>query len=156
MSNDFLTAPEELQRATEEIAALRRELQDLSGAVQAMSAVLVRMEKRLRATFPNAQVKNAASATTATERDAPASRTREDLLQIFETLLEATRQSGDSGFLEEFDKVAPTDVGLVAFELGIPDAKRLGMKKAREAIRRRVQESLMLSPVSQRGTEKGI
>lgn len=138
MSDDFATPPEELKRVAEEISRLREQ-------IQSASAVLGRIEKRLKLAFPNyPQNKKAQPKSPAGER-AVSNKSRDELLQLFENVLEATKLHGDAGYAAEIAKIADEDVTALAFEVGISGSKRISTKKAREGIRKRIQESLLLS-----------
>ena len=136
MSSDFLNSTEELDRVADELASLRRDIQNVSG-------LLTRIEKRLKVAFPNyTKLKKQSDKQ---ESASMPTKTRDELLPIFETLLIVTKESGDKGFLIEIEKLSEIDLTSLAYELGISDSRRISQKKAREGIRKRVQESLLLS-----------
>jgi len=138
MSNDFATPPEELKRVADEISRLREQ-------IQTASAVLGRIEKRLKLAFPNYPQNKKAQPKTPTSKRPASNKSRDELLQLFENVLEATKSHGDTGFTAEIAKISDEDVAALALEVGISDSKRISIKKAREGIRKRIQESLLLS-----------
>lgn len=137
MSDDFPKPPEELVRVAAEIAKLREEL-------KTASATLARIEKRIKVAYPNYPQSQRTKSTT---RNAPRtpSKPRDELLGIYEAVLSATSEQGEDGFESEIAKLEEKDLSQLAFELGISDSRRMSKKKAREGIRRRIHESLLLS-----------
>jgi hypothetical protein len=138
MSEDFIEPSEEIQRLAQEISLLRREAQNINSA-------LGRIEKRLRAAFHYYPKPKASAKGQPKTEDQKLSKTRDELMTLFEKLIEATKQNGDVGFSSEIGKITEEDLVALAYELGVTDGKRISQKKAREAIRKRVQESLLLS-----------
>ena len=137
MPSDFIPSSEELQRLAEEISLLRRDFQ--SGM-----ATLSRMEKRLKAAFPTYPAKKPVKAASTSKVGFAPARSREDLLAEFESITDATRQNGDLGFESSLSNLSDQDVLSLAYELGVGSLKTTSLKKAREGIRKRVQESLLL------------
>jgi hypothetical protein len=135
MPSDFTPAPEELQRLADEISMLRRDFQ--TGI-----ASLARIEKRLKLAF-DGYVPKKTVRTSSGSRPA-SSKSREELMSTFETVLAATRDRGDVGFESAISNLSDEDVVGMAYELGAGSQKS-SVKKAREGVRKRVQESLLLS-----------
>jgi hypothetical protein len=138
MPSDFTPPQEELQRVSGEIAVLRRDF-------QTALAALGRIEKRLRAAFPNYPSKKPASERVSAA-DRPAStKSREQLLADFDSLVAATRERGDSGFHWSLGRLPDQEILAMAYELGVASPKKTSVKKARDGIRKRIQESLLLT-----------
>jgi hypothetical protein len=147
MSNEFLQPTDELKRVAEELALLRRDLQTASSA-------LGRIEKRLKATFPNFPTKKKEGKK---PKALPTSdKMPDELNEIFETLVEATKSDGDSGFQRAVDDMDESILLAVAIELGVGTASSLTVPKAKKGIRSRVQESLQLQFRSKESRNKAV
>ncbi len=138
MSDDFATPPEELKRVADEISRLREQ-------IQSASAVLGRIEKRLKLAFPNYPQNKRTQSKPATGERVVSNKSRDEILKLFENVLEATKVHGDAGYAAGIEKITDEDVRALAFEVGVSESKRISTKKAREGIRKRIQESLLLS-----------
>lgn len=137
MPNDFIPSQEEMQRVADEISLLRRDFQ--TGI-----AALSRIEKRLRAAFPAYPAKKAPRPATGGEPPPSPLKTGDELRTDFEALLAATKERGDVGFESTIGAMFERDVIALAHELGIGSLKT-SARKAREGVRKRVQESILLS-----------
>lgn len=62
-----------------------------------------------------------------------------------EDLLAVTRTGGDRALATKIQTISGQDLVELAFELGVTDRRKIGLTKAKEGIRRRIQESLLLS-----------
>lgn len=132
---------EELQKLSREIATLREQIVGVSNALN-------RIEKRLLIVFPQYEKRKKFPKHSGAE--GASTKTREELLSIFEELLGATRTGGDGGFSMKIAQIAPGDLTALAYELGATDRRKVGVAKATDGVKRRIQESLLLgSPVSQ-------
>lgn len=146
MPNDFTPPSEELQRLAQEISLLRRDFQ--SGL-----SALGRMEKRIKAAFPDyAPRKQARLPSVSSESRAASTKTRDQLMADFDLLATATRQRGDAGFESFLSRLPEQDVIALAYELGVGSLKKGSVKKARDGIRKRVQEVLLLNFEAKRDT----
>jgi len=146
MPSDFTPPSEELQRLAEEISLLRRDF-------QAASAALGRIEKRLKATFPAYAPKKETSRHSSSPKSRPQStKSRDELMANFDSLIAATNEKGDAGFESFISTLPDQDVIALAYELGVGSLKTTSTKKAREGIRKRTEESLLLSFQSKKGT----
>lgn len=140
MPSDFTPPSEELQRLSEEISLLRRGLQE-------GLASLNRIEKRLKFAFPDLPSKRAArndTLSSASHAASSKSKSSEELLADFEAIRFATKERGDLGFESSIGNLSDSDVVALAHELGIGSLKTTSLKRAREGVRKRVQESLLL------------
>ncbi|MGA7415171.1 MAG: hypothetical protein WBW33_32165 [Bryobacteraceae bacterium] len=63
----------------------------------------------------------------------------------FESLIAAMKERGDVGFESLISSLPDQDVIALAYELGIGSQKATSTGKAREGVRKRIQESLLLS-----------
>lgn len=126
----------------DELAKLSQEISLLREQLQVATSALGRIEKRLKLVFPGYEAKkkrmSSASGTSS-------QKSREELLQIFEDLLAATRDGGDGAFATGVRSVPEVDLVALAFELGVSDRRKISVAKATTGIRGRIQESLMLS-----------
>ncbi len=135
MSKEFLQPSEELKRLAEGISGLRRDL-------QTTTLSLGRMERRLKAAFPNYPAKKKAAKES---KAVPATnKSTEELNKIFDSLVVATKEEGDAGFDRAASDIEKSVILAVAIEIGAGAASRLTVPKAKRGIRRRVQESLQL------------
>ena len=138
MPSDFTPSSEELQRLADEISLLRRDFQTGIGT-------LSRMEKRLKAAFPSYAPKKQSRPQSSGEPRSASSKSADQLNADFDSLLNATKERGDVGFESAISALPDQDVIALAHELGIGSLKTTGVNKAREGVRKRVQESLLLS-----------
>ncbi len=136
MNNEFNEPTEELRRVAEEISLLRRD-------IQTASATLGRIERRLKAVFPNYPVKKKEPKRNKSERTVSL-KTAEELKSIFEDLVSQTQNSGDSGFAIKIGQLSNEDVIALATEVGVSSKNRLSRNKATEGVRKRVQEAMQL------------
>lgn len=136
MNSDFPTPAEDLKRISDEIAALRRVLSE------ALSA-LTRIEKRVRASYPDYPKAKAPLL----HGSAPAAPTksRQELMTVYDGLLHSIKERGEAGFEEGLNALSEGDLLALAHELGLGGTKKMSVKKARDGIRRRLQESSQLS-----------
>jgi len=145
MPSDFTPPSEELQRLAEEINLLRRDF-------QAANAALGRIEKRLKATFPAyAPKKETRRPRSSPESRSPSTKSRDDLMADFDKLIAETKEKGDAGFESFLSTLPDQDVVALAYELGVGSLKTT-TNKAREGIRKRIQESLLLTFQSRKDT----
>jgi hypothetical protein len=128
--------PAELERLAQEIGLLREQAMTISSA-------LLRIEKRLKLVFPGYEKRSTKNRPSAP--GAVSNKTREELMALFGQLSELTRTGGDSAFWSKINGIPAEDLAALAFELGVSEKKKIGAKQARDRIRRRVQESLLLS-----------
>ena len=135
MNKEFLQPSEELKRLAEGISGLRRDLQ------MTMSS-LSRIERRLKAAFPNYPAKKKAAKS---PKAVPSiNKSNEELNKIFDSLVVATKEEGDAGFDRAASSLEASVILAVAVEVGAGTTSRLTVPKAKRGIRRRVQESLQL------------
>jgi hypothetical protein len=145
MASDFTPPSEELQRLAEEISLLRRDL-------QTSMAALGRIEKRLKVAFPAYAPKRQVRQLSSSNSRPSSTKSREDLMTDFESLSAATKQGGDTGFESFLSALPEQDVIALAYELGVGSAKTTSARKAREGIRKRIQESLLLNFENKKAT----
>lgn len=146
MPNDFTPPSEELQRLAEEISLLRRDF-------QAGIAALGRIDKRLKAAFPAYAPKKHSRQWSSSPESRPAStKTSDELMADFDSVTAATKERGDVGFESSISALPGEDVIALAHELGVGSLKTTSVKKAREGIRKRIQESLLLTFEYKKGT----
>ena len=135
MNKEFLQPSEELRQLAEGISGLRRDL-------QTTTLSLSRIERRLKAAFPNYPAKKKAAKG---PKAVPANnKSTEELNKIFDSLVVATKKEGDTGFDRAASSLEESDILAVAVEIGVSATSRLTVPKAKKGIRRRVQESLQL------------
>lgn len=135
MSKEFLQPSEELKRLAEGISGLRRDLQTTTSS-------LSRIERRLKAAFPNYPAKK--KATKSPKAVPSTNKSNEELNKIFDSLVVATKEEGDAGFDRAASSLEESVILAVAVEVGAGATSRLTVPKAKRGIRRRVQESLQL------------
>ena len=135
MSSDFTPPDQVLSRISEEIALLRRDLQSTMSS-------LSRLEKRLAASFPSYSKKTTRQQ--ASQSQPLSEKTREQLLELFDGLVQETKEHGEAGYEAAIGRLKDEDVLALAFELGVAGKKKVGATKAKEGIRRRIQESILL------------
>lgn len=135
MNKEFLQPSEELERLAEGISGLRRDLQMTTSS-------LSRIERRLKAAFPNYPAKKKAAKS---PKAVPSTnKSNEELNKIFDSLVVATKEEGDAGFDRAASNLEESVILAVAVEVGAGTTSRLTVPKAKKGIRRRVQESLQL------------
>jgi len=137
MNNEFIEPEEEVKRVAEEICLLRKD-------IQTAASVLSRIERRLKAAFPNYPTKNKQSHENYNRTKVSSLKTAEELQLIFNDLVWHTQNGGDGAFASQMGKLNDEDVVALAFEVGISSRSRLSRNKAIEAIRKRVQEAMQL------------
>ena len=122
MNNEFNEPNEELRRVAEEIGLLRKD-------IQTASATLGRIERRLKAAFPNYPVKKKEPKKNKTERTV-SQKTAQELQSIFNDLVAQTQNSGDSGFATEIGQMSDKDVVALAIEVGVSSKNRISRNKS--------------------------
>jgi hypothetical protein len=138
MNNEFITEPnDELKRVTEEINFLRRDM-------QAASALLGRIEKRLKAAFPSYPIKQKQPKEKGQRERTHSSKTPQELQAIFEDLVVITHNGGDSAFVAKVSAITDEDIIALSVEVGMGSHSRLSRHKAEVGVRKRVQEALQL------------
>jgi hypothetical protein len=137
MNNEFTEPSDELKRVAEEIGSLRRELQNTSGS-------LGRIERRLKASFPNYPAKTKEPKDKRISKHMISSKSVRELQAIFESLVLRTQENGDSAFAARIEELTDSDIVALAVELGIGSTSKLSRRKAADAIRKRVQEAMQL------------
>jgi hypothetical protein len=128
MPSDFTPPSEELLRLAEEISLLRRDF-------QVGMAALGRIEKRLKATFPTYAPKKQTRQPSSSDTRRHSTKSRDDLMTDFDSLISATKERGDVGFESFLSTLPEQDVIAMAYELGVGSPKTTSTKKAREGIR---------------------
>jgi len=138
MNNEFTSEPiDELKRVADEINSLRREL-------QTTSAALGRIERRLKAAFPNYPTKPKQPKKRKKMGKESSLKTSQELQMIFEELVACTQNGGDGAFVSRIDEFSDEDVIALAVEVGIGSQSSLSRRKAIDGVRKRVQESMQL------------
>ncbi len=137
MNNEFTEPNDELKRVAEEINLLRRD-------IQTASAVLGRIERRLKAAFPNYPAKQKQPKEKITKERTHSSKTPQELQAFFEDLVTRTQTGGDSAFAERMSEFNDEDVIALSVELGMGSRSRLTRNKAADGVRKRVQEAMQL------------
>lgn len=137
MNNEFSEPSEEIKRVAEEISLLRRDM-------QTASAALGRIERRLRAAFPNFPTKKKELHEKKNSAKLVSSKNAEELKAIFNDLVFQTQNGGDSAFAANIGKLSDEDVVALAIEVGISSRNRLSRSKATDGVRKRVQEAMQL------------
>jgi len=137
MPDDVQSKDSVVKAVADEIAMLRRELQQAS-------ASLNRIEKRLRFNFPDYPKPSPRKSGKAPGDEIVSAKDRDELLRYYEAILDAIKGNGDSGFRGAVSKLSDADVAALAYELGAVPSRKAGRKRAEEAIRRRAQESMLL------------
>ena len=145
MPSDFIPPSEELQRLAEEISLLRRDF-------QTGMATLSRIEKRLKVAFPGYAPKKPTRQQPSSDSRPLSTKSRDDLMTDFDSLIAATKERGDVGFESFLSTLPEQDVIALAHELGVGSPKATSTKRARDGIRKRIQESLLLTFESKKGT----
>ena len=151
MNNEFAEPTEEIRRVAEEIGLLRKD-------IQAASAVLGRIERRLKAAFPNYPAKRKKQGRRKEIDQAVSAKTPQELQSIFDDLVSRTQNGGDAAFAQRIEELNDEDLFALAREVGVSSRNRLSRNKAADGLRRRVQESMQLQfenkgiPIGQRET----
>jgi len=133
MSSNEKMKIEEMVRLSEELSQLRSEL-------QAISQSMKKIEKRISFAFPD--YKEIVNRKVVDKTD---TKNRKELLNIFELLLEESKKKGDIGFSVRIKDYSIETIIALALELGVPGSSKMGINKAVNGIRNRIQESMMLS-----------
>lgn len=157
MSNEFFEPSDEIKRVAEEINLLRRD-------IQTASSTLGRIERRLKASFPNFPSKKKQSIKNKETGKMRSSMTSQELQTIFDDLVSSTQSGGDTSFAQSINKYSDEDIIAIAVEVGVGSSRRLSRSKAIDSIRKRVQEALQLQfemkrphhPIQQLGSSNEI
>lgn len=137
MNNEFTKQGEEIKRVAEEINLLRRD-------IQTASAALGRIERRLKAAFPNYPTKLKQLHKKKNIAKPFSSKKAEELKTIFNDLVFQTQNGGDSAFATKIGEFSDADVIALATEVGISSRNRSSRSKATDGVRKRVQEAMQL------------
>ena len=137
MTREFLEPAEELVRVAEEINLLRRDLKE-------SFAMINRIERRLKAAYPNYPDKPVQSEKKKQQESDSTSKTRVDLLNIFEKLVACIQNGGEDVYFSMIKDLSDLDIIALAVEIGIGSKSKLSRRKSEEGIRKRVQEALQL------------
>jgi hypothetical protein len=137
MNNEFTEPTDELKRVAEEINLLRRD-------IQTASAALSRIERRLKAAFPNYSSKKKQSKEKKRNDRIHSLKTPQELNAIFEGLVNHTKAGGDSAYSTNISELSTEDIVALAVEVGIGSHSRLSRQKAIDGIRKRIQEAMQL------------
>jgi len=135
MNNEFTEPTDELKRVAEEINLLRKD-------IQTASAALGRIERRLKAAFPNYPSQPKKAKEKKQTGKIISSKKSHELLAISDDLVSRTQGGDDSAFAERMTEFNDEDIVALAVELGMGSRSRLSRQKALDGIRKRVQESL--------------
>lgn len=125
-----------------ELSKLAQEIGTLREQVAMVAAALNRIEKRLKLVFPDY---TKIGKPVGPAKGVLSDKTREQLLFIFEELLAVARSGGDIPLATKLGSINAVDLVALAYELGVSDKKKIGLPKAKEGIRRRIHESLLLA-----------
>lgn len=125
----------EVERLASEIELLRNEVRNINSTIN-------RIEKRLKSHFPNYPAKKKAKPI---DKKNIQNIPRDELMETFNIIVERTRKDGETAFNHEIQKLDKQFLLNLADELGLGSKKSLSIKKAREGIRGRVQESIQLT-----------
>lgn len=145
MSNEFARPPDEIIRVAEEINLLRRDLQQVTGA-------LSRIERRLKATFPNYPTRKKVDKAVPRTKPPPSHLTPQKLQELFNDVVAATQSEGDNGFQRRISDIPDSDIIALAVEIGMGTASSLTRNKAISGVRKRVQEAMQLQPRDRKST----
>jgi hypothetical protein len=137
MNNEFTEPTDEVMRVAEEINLLRRE-------IQAASAALGRIERRLKAAFPNYPAKHKEPRERKKAKMAYSSKPPQELQSIFEDLVIRTQNGGDGAFAARIGELSDQDITALAIEVGVSSRSRLSRPKTVDGVRKRVQEAMQL------------
>jgi hypothetical protein len=123
----------ELVYLIEAISLLRNDIKEINQKIG-------KIEKRLQVSFPKyKEITEKKLETRSVETN------RENLLQIFEELIVITKEKQDIGFHVKIKEYSKDTVIALALELGVPGSKKMGINKAINGIKNRIQESIKLS-----------
>lgn len=145
MTNEFAKPSDEIIRVAEEINLLRRDLQQVSGA-------LSRIERRLKSTFPNYPTRKKPNSTTTRTKPPLSKLTTRELQQLFDDVVTATQADGDNGFQRRVSEISDSDIIALAAEVGMGTSSSLTRNKAIGGVRKRVQEAIQLQPRDRKST----
>jgi hypothetical protein len=145
MSNEFAKPSDEIIRISEEINLLRRDLQQVAGA-------LSRIERRLKATFPNYPARQKTDRAIPRTKPPPSHLTPQELQQLFNDAVAATQADGDNGFQRRVSDTSDSDIIALAVEIGMGASSSLTRNKAIGGVRKRVQEAIQLQPRDRKST----
>lgn len=137
MNNEFTEPNDELKRVAEEINLLRRDL-------QATSAAIGRIERRLKAAFPNYPDKAKQSKKNKKTEKIFSTKTPQELQSIFNELVVSTHNGGDSAYTSRIGEFSDEVIIALSVEVGIGSPSRLSRRKAVDGVRKRVQEAMQL------------
>jgi hypothetical protein len=137
MNNAFTEPNDELKRVAEEINLLRRD-------IQTASAALGRIERRLKAAFPNYPIKQKQPKEKKPSKRTHSSKTPQELRASFEDLVTRTQNGGDSAFAAKVSEFNDEDIIALSVEVGMGSHSRLSRRKAVDGVRKRVQEAMQL------------
>ena len=137
MNDEFTEPTDELKRVAEEINLLRRDL-------QATSSALGRIERRLKAAFPNYPQKQKQPKEKRQSERTRSSKTAQELQTIFEDLVDRTKNGGDSAYAAKVNEFKDEDIIALSVEVGMGSHSRLSRQKAVDGVRKRVQEAMQL------------
>jgi hypothetical protein len=129
MNND----EKELIYLIESISLLRNDIKEINQKIG-------KIEKRLQVSFPKYKVLK--------ERKPDIKNVeinRENLLKLFEELILITKEDRDIGFSVKIKEYPVDTIIALALELGVPGSKKMGINKAINGIKSRIQESIKLS-----------
>lgn len=147
MSKDFNSPDDEIRHLSGEIAFLRKEL-------QSANTTLNRLEKRLKVAFPNYPDKTKSTVGKKSKSSQASSVKSEDELQSdFSRLVNSVKVNGDIGFETFFSEYLDEDTLALSHELGAT-SKSASVKKAKEGIKSRAQESMLLLNLGKTKTPK--
>lgn len=117
----------------EAISLLRNDIKEINQKIS-------KIEKRIQVSFPKyKEVKEKEPEIKSIEHN------RENLLQIFEELIIITKEKQDVGFSLKVKEYSNDTIIALALELGVPGSKKMGINKAINGIKNRIQESIKLS-----------
>jgi hypothetical protein len=148
MNNEFTEPNDELKRVAEEINLIRRD-------IQTASAALGRIERRLKAAFPNYPSKQTQLKEKKKTGKIQSSKTSQELQAIFEGLVTRTQSGGDSAFAALIGEFKDEDIIALAVEVGIGSPSRLSRQKAIDGVRKRVQEAMQLQFENRQAPKRG-
>ena len=135
----------EFSRPEEEVLRIADEIRQLKEALQGVNLSIAKIEKRLRNAFPSYPANKRPSKKVDLASTPAQSKSREELLQIFERVLEATKEKGDIGFSRIIETIPDNDLQGLAYELGVSTSKRISNIKAKDGIKGRIHETILLT-----------
>jgi hypothetical protein len=145
MNNEFTEPINELKRVAEEINLLRQD-------IQTASAALGRIERRLKASFPNYPNKEKQPKERKKIERTHSLKTSQQLKSFFEDLVTCTQTGGESAYLAKINELSDEDIIALAVEVGIGSSSRQSRQKAKEGVRKRIQEAMQLQFVKKKNT----